>query len=304
MSEGQEHSESRELIDSIRRLSCRLRPQPTGVSTRVAALPDIRAVIFDIYGTLLISGSGDIGPASAEQNEQALREALSAAGLPVERLGDDSCAAEILVDAIQEAQAVRRGEGIEFPEVDIFAVWRHVLMKLFKQDLNLAINDAQVRRLAIEYECRTNPVWPMPGMRDTLATLRAAGRQLGIVSNAQFYTPLMFRALLDATPDELGFNPRLCVWSYKTLQGKPSITLFQQVLDELATVHGIRPQQTLYVGNDMLKDIWPATRLGFKTALFAGDRRSLRLREDDERCRALQADLVIDHLEQLGACRT
>jgi putative hydrolase of the HAD superfamily len=304
MSEGQEHSESRELIDSIRRLSYPLRPQPTGFPARVAALPDIRAVIFDIYGTLFISGSGDIGPASAEQNEQALREALSAAGLPVERLGDNSCAAEILVDAIQEAQAVRRGEGIEFPEVDIIAVWRHVLMKLFKQDLKLAINDAQVRRLAIEYECRTNPVWPMPGMRDTLDALRAAGRQLGIVSNAQFYTPLMFRALLDATPDELGFNPRLCAWSYKTLQGKPSITLFQQVLDELATVHGIRPQQTLYVGNDMLKDIWPASQLGFKTALFAGDRRSLRLREDDERCRALQADLVIDHLEQLAACRT
>jgi putative hydrolase of the HAD superfamily len=49
----------------------------------------------------------------------------------------------------------------------------------------------------------------------------------------------------------------------------------------------------------MLKDIWPATRLGFKTALFAGDRRSLRLREDDERCRVLQPDLVIDQLEQL-----
>jgi putative hydrolase of the HAD superfamily len=50
----------------------------------------------------------------------------------------------------------------------------------------------------------------------------------------------------------------------------------------------------------MLKDIWPATQLGFKTALFAGDGRSLRLREDDERCRAVQPDLVIDHLSQLA----
>lgn len=299
MSEGQDHLDSSELIASIRRLSCQLRPQPTGFPARVAALADIRAVIFDIYGTLLISGSGDIGPASAEQNEQALREALSAAGLPVARLDDNSRAAEIFVDCIQEAQAMRAAQGIEFPEVDIFAVWRQTLMKLFKQDLELAFSDAQVRRLAIEYECRTNPVWPMPGMRDTLDILLAAGRQLGIVSNAQFYTPLMFRALLNATPEELGFDPRLCAWSYKALQGKPSITLFQQVLNELAKVHGIRPQQTLYVGNDMLKDIWPATRLGFKTALFAGDRRSLRLREDDERCRVLQPDLVIDQLEQL-----
>jgi putative hydrolase of the HAD superfamily len=300
MSEDQEHSQSRVLIASIRRLSCQLKPQPTGLPARVAALADIRAVIFDIYGTLLISGSGDIGPASADQDEQALREALSAAGLPVERIGGDSRAAEILVDSIHEAQAVRRGEGIEFPEVDIIAVWRKVLMKLFNRDSKLVFSDVQLRRLAIEYECRTNPVWPMPGLRDTLATLRATGLQLGIVSNAQFYTPLMFRALLDATPEELGFDPRLCAWSYEALQGKPSVTLFQQVLNELATAHGIRPQQTLYVGNDMLKDIWPATQLGFKTALFAGDRRSLRLREGDERCRAVQPDLVIDHLSQLA----
>ena len=50
----------------------------------------------------------------------------------------------------------------------------------------------------------------------------------------------------------------------------------------------------------MLKDIWPATQLGFKTALFAGDARSLRLREDDERCRGLKPDLVIDRLSQLA----
>jgi putative hydrolase of the HAD superfamily len=300
MSKGQDHSESTELIASIRRLSSQLKPQPTGFPAHLAALADIRAVIFDIYGTLFISGSGDIGPASAEQNEQALREALSVVGLPVEQLRDNSRATQILVDSIHEAQAVRRSQGIEFPEVDIIAVWQQVLTKLLKQDLNLAFSDAQVRRLAVEYECRTNPVWSMPGLRDTLATLRAAGRQLGIVSNAQFYTPLMFQALLDATPEELGFNPRLCAWSYETLQGKPSVTLFQQVLNELATGHGIRPQQTLYVGNDMLKDIWPATQLGCKTALFAGDRRSLKLREDDERCQGLKPDLVIDHLSQLA----
>ncbi|MEA3244153.1 MAG: HAD family hydrolase [Pseudomonadota bacterium] len=277
-----------------------MKPQPTGFPTHLAALADIRAVIFDIYGTLLISGSGDIGPASAEQNEQAFREALSVVGLPVGQLRDNSCATQILVDSIHEAQAARRSQGIEFPEVDIIAVWQQALTKLFKQDLNPEFSDAQVRRLAIEYECRANPVWPMPGMRDTLDTLRTAGRQLGIVSNAQFYTPLMFQALLDKTPGELGFNPRLCAWSYEALEGKPSVTLFQQVLNELATVHGIRPQQTLYVGNDMLKDIWPATQLGFKTALFAGDRRSLKLREDDERCQGLKPDLVIDHLSQLA----
>ena len=96
MSDGQAQSQSGELIARIRCLSRPLQPQPSGYPARVAVVPDIRAIIVDIYGSLLISGSGDIGSASAEQSEQALHEALSAAGLPVALLGDDSCAAETL----------------------------------------------------------------------------------------------------------------------------------------------------------------------------------------------------------------
>jgi putative hydrolase of the HAD superfamily len=49
----------------------------------------------------------------------------------------------------------------------------------------------------------------------------------------------------------------------------------------------------------MLNDIYPAQQLGFKTALFAGDTRSLRLRTDDSRCSNLSTDLVLTDLEQL-----
>jgi putative hydrolase of the HAD superfamily len=302
MNHNQPTNDPGALLAIIRRLSRPLTPQPTGFPARLAALPDVGAVIFDIYGTLLISGSGDVGPATAERSEQALREALSASGLPVEQVGEAVRAAEILAESIAEAQALRRREGVEYPEVDIIAVWRQVLAKLLPRLSSLDVGEARLRRLALEYECRTNPVWPMPGMRATLTALRASGRRLGIVTNAQFYTPLIFRALVGATVDELGFDPRLCVWSYKALEGKPSLRLFRRLADQLASVHGLRPEQTLYVGNDMLKDIWPAAQLGFKTALFAGDRRSLRLRENDERCQDLQPDLVIDHIEQLTHC--
>jgi putative hydrolase of the HAD superfamily len=62
---------------------------------------------------------------------------------------------------------------------------------------------------------------------------------------------------------------------------------------------GIEPPQTLYVGNDMLKDITPASRIGFRTALFAGDARSFRMRENDERVKDFQPDLVVTELTQL-----
>jgi putative hydrolase of the HAD superfamily len=49
----------------------------------------------------------------------------------------------------------------------------------------------------------------------------------------------------------------------------------------------------------MLNDIYPARKAGFTTALFAGDKRSLRLRQDDPRCANISADLVITDLYQL-----
>ena len=49
----------------------------------------------------------------------------------------------------------------------------------------------------------------------------------------------------------------------------------------------------------MLNDIWTASQAGLKTALFAGDQRSLRLRETDDRCQGLEPDVVITELNQL-----
>jgi putative hydrolase of the HAD superfamily len=55
----------------------------------------------------------------------------------------------------------------------------------------------------------------------------------------------------------------------------------------------------LYIGNDIRNDIWPADRLGCRTALFAGDARSLRLREDDERLSDVKPDRVVTALGQI-----
>jgi len=293
-----EEAINQDLIARIRKLSSPCIPEPTGHTTRLATLHDIRAVIFDIYGTLLVSDTGDIGLAGDYKNEHAFRAAFSAAGLPATAIPQDIRVSELLVQQIRSAQDERRRQGIEFPEVDILTVWKVVLRNLSLHDLPEVLSDAQLRALAIEYECRDNPVWPMPGVRETLSSLHRRGIRLGIVSNAQFYTPLMFRALIDASLEDLGFDAALCAWSWQALEGKPSPRLFRQVREQLTT-YGITPEQTLYMGNDCLKDIWPAAGTGWKTALFAGDARSLKLRRDDARCRDLESDLVIDDLRQL-----
>jgi putative hydrolase of the HAD superfamily len=50
----------------------------------------------------------------------------------------------------------------------------------------------------------------------------------------------------------------------------------------------------------MRKDICPAAGVGFRTALFAGDARSLRLGDEESPGCGMKPDLVITALNQLG----
>ena len=82
-------------------------------------------------------------------------------------------------------------------------------------------------------------------------------------------------------------------------RGKPDSFLFTKAAEILEKKYNIKPHEVLYTGNDMLNDIMAADSAGMKTALFAGDKRSLRLREDNPECRMLTPDLVITDLHQI-----
>ena len=141
----------------------------------------------------------------------------------------------------------------------------------------------------------------MPAAADVLAELLQRGLVLGIVSNAQYFTQFLFDALLNSSLAELGFSSSLLYFSYAHGQAKPGQYLFDLARDQLRDQQ-IEAHQAVYVGNDMLNDVQGASGAGFRTALFAGDRRSLRLRQDDERRDDSQPDLVIQDLSQLMSC--
>lgn len=283
-----------ELIARIRHCNRPLEPIPTGHPVDLRPLPGIRAVLFDVYGTLLVSASGDVGSAHETTRAEALRAALEEAGL-IAPGGTLPPAHGLLERIILDHHARARNEGIEYPEVDILAVWSDALAALGLPPAT----PRDLQRLAVAYECATNPVWPMPGMVDVLNELHHTPLPLGIVSNAQFYTPLALEALTGRGLPELGFDPGLCAWSWQLREAKPSTRLFQVVLRRLERRLNISPHQVLYVGNDRLNDIWPARRLGMQTVLFAGDRRSLRLREGDPRVAGEPPDRTVDMLSQI-----
>ncbi|MDP0499318.1 MAG: HAD family hydrolase [Verrucomicrobiota bacterium JB022] len=286
------------LVELYRTHSEPLEPLPTDEKPVLTPLQGIRAVVFDIYGTLIISGTGDISLAEKQDREAQLKEALEACGL--ELLAVPHKRSELLNQAIKEHQQARRAEGIEYPEVEIRDVWREFLADELKAHELTAedISDDLVEQLAVEYEVRVNPVWPMPHLEEVLKALRERQLTLGIVSNAQFYTPLMFESFLGQSLQQLGFTEEACVYSFALREGKPSTALYERLTQQIAPL-GLQPQEVLYVGNDLRNDVWPAQLCGYRTALFAGDQRSLRWREDDARLQDVRPDLIVTDLRQI-----
>jgi putative hydrolase of the HAD superfamily len=267
----------------FQQLSQPLEPIPTGISPQLLPVVDIRAVLFDIYGTLIISGCGDIGTSIEVQQATALEAALASLGIALRCPADD--AIQTLHETIANHHTQLRKNGITYPEVNIIEVWRETCAKLG----GLKVDPA---RLAVEFEARTNPVWPMPGLEPCLAELVRRGLVLGLISNAQFFTPSLFPALVGKTLDELGFAPDLRYYSYEHRHAKPSDWMYRLASKRLAS-QGIHPTEVLYIGNDMRNDVLPATQVGFRTALFAGDTRSLRLRETDPSLGKTEPDAII-----------
>lgn len=251
-------------------------PLPAGMPAKLPRHPGLRAVVFDLYGTLLVSAAGG-GPDESAPGR-----------------GEPNALEDRIRRTIAEHHARKGLRGIDFPEVEIREVWAEAFAA---EGLPVPPPD-ELERLVVEHECRSNPVWPMPGASGILAALRAAGTPLGIVSNAQFYTPPTMEALFGAGLDALGFHPGLRVFSYEEGEGKPSPRLFQILLDRAADL-AIRPNEILYLGNDLRKDVIPARAAGCFAALFAGDARSLRLDGRSPEEAASLADAVVTDLSQV-----
>jgi putative hydrolase of the HAD superfamily len=280
-----------ELHEQKRR---RLEPYTPDIPPAVRALCGVKAILFDIYGTLLISGSGDVGTAISVSRKEAFKDALISAGVqePEESIVDT--AETLFFSEISKRHSISHTRGIKYPEVDILSVWESVF-----HGLSLDLPETGYLRAAMSYEVNANPVCIMPEAIQTIGKLRNAGFHLGIVSNAQAYTKPLLEYELGTSLEEAGFEARLCSYSYVVGEAKPSAAIFHPVLTYLANHYGIQTSQTLYVGNDMLNDIYAAGVQGMLTCLFAGDRRSLRLREDNELCRDSHPDVRITHLSQI-----
>jgi FMN phosphatase YigB (HAD superfamily) len=214
---------------------------------------NIRAVLFDIYNTLLVIGP-PLTDAPARWDrlwQEAFR--VRAARVSLEEFA--SASERVIV----REHASARAAGIAFPEIFWPAVAGEALPEL------AALSASSADEFLFAHAQLTRGV----GLPDAAAALlvqaRAAGLRLGLVSNCQPYTLReLDTALAAAGLDRALFASELCFFSFQAGFSKPDPHVFRWLAARLRAA-GIGAEETLVVGDRLDNDIEPARRQGFAT---------------------------------------
>jgi putative hydrolase of the HAD superfamily len=253
-------------------------------------MSDAKVVFWDVYGTLVTAPRGNLDSLLQREGElrMAFERTIKNFGLAVvpARLH------ELFLRGIHAEREARAAQGIAHPEVRVDEIWFKLLEK-FQPENPPTINFA--REVALFFQRQANPTQLQPHAFDVLTALKQRGLRHGIISNAQFYTPIELSQLLRdesacaiCTYESI-FDPLLVVFSFDLGIAKPDPALFRRAVEAL-TRENIMPDDCVFVGNSPVNDIAPARHIGFRTVLFA---------PEGVPDSATKPDLVIHNLSQL-----
>jgi putative hydrolase of the HAD superfamily len=212
----------------------------------------IRAVIFDIYNTLL-----EIGPPPPDAEARWMELCRGALGAkPRLDLKEFAAACQAV---IAQEHAAARHVGIAYPEIFWPAVVGEALPELAR------LKPKQLEVFLIAHAALQRSVRLMPGVADVLRTLSRDKVLLGLVSNSQPYT----LAELDGALTGAGlrfkiFRPELTFLSFEAGFSKPEPHVFRWLAARLRNC-AIATGEALIVGDRLDNDIEPAHAQGFQT---------------------------------------
>lgn len=288
--------------------------QPPKARPYLRRLPEVRAVIWRLYGTLLCIEGGEL---YLEHPQKLMREvALDKTvqefkmwsamtrrpGQPAEQLE------QLYQRVLGEQKLLPATAGERYPEILADRVWEEIIKKLLQKeycwDVGFygSLNEFS-QKVAYFFHASLQGTAAYPGAVSALREVVGRGLLQGYLDNGQVFTPVQLQRALKAqeaavSVDDL-FAQDLRVLSYEYRVRKPSELLFRQLLLRLEA-RGLSPRQALYVGCQIEQDVVPARRLGLRTALFAGDKNSLRASPEQLKGATSRPDVLLTELTQIA----
>jgi FMN phosphatase YigB (HAD superfamily) len=285
----------------------RIRAKP-----HLVPLPGIRAVLWNVYGTLLRIAGGELWfthPQEFVMNvalDKTIQEFKMWAsmsrkpGQPAEYLK------QLYDSALMEQQAVPGGTE-KYPEVCSDRLWESLLKKLFQKDYKFdagfygSLNEFS-RKVAYFFHASLQGTACYKRAAEALSLVADNGLKQGLLADGQCFTRVQLQRGLAAQDSSLVFDKvfdkDLIVLSYETRGRKPSERLFRHAVAALAQ-QGLAPNQVLHVGTSIARDLLPARRVGMRTALFARDRTSLQASAEQLKEPASRPDVLLTKLSQI-----
>lgn len=284
---------------------------PRKARPHIERLP-VRAVLWTVYGTLLAIPGGEIwfehpqDFVTAAALDKTIKEFNMWNSMSRKPGAPSAYMKELYTKALMALKMAGSG-GEKYPEVVGERVWEDIVKKLqqkeYKFDVGLygALNEF-VKKVTYFYHASIQGVGAYPGAADTVRMLAERGVVNGLLADGQAFTPAQLHKCLreqDPSLDVIAAFPvPLRVISAEKRARKPSDTLFRAAADALAA-RGLKPGDALHIGSNLDRDIAPAKKHGFRTALFAGDKESLAAPRDRVKDPAVRPDVLVTELPQL-----
>jgi hypothetical protein len=286
---------------------------PPKARPHLVRLPQVRAVMWNVYGTLLRISGGELWfehptpfvmSVALDKTIQEFKMWSSMSrkpGQPADYMK------QLYLQVLTEHRAVPGGTE-KYPEVGSDRVWEGLIKKLFQKDYKFdtgffgSLNEFS-RKVAYFFHASLQATACFEGAAPALRHVAESGLKQGLLADGQCFTLVQLRRGLSAQDEALVLDEvldkDLILLSHERRGRKPSERLFRHAVAAL-NQQNIAPGQVLHVGTSITRDLVPARRLGMRTALFAGDKNSLQASAEQLKEPASRPDVLMTELSQIA----
>jgi FMN phosphatase YigB (HAD superfamily) len=289
-------------------------PQPSPVKARphLVRLSGIRAVLWNVYGTLLAIPLGELvfeHPTAfimSNALDRTIQEFKMWASMTRKPGQPSEQMQNYYLRFLNEQRSVSGG-GERYPEACSERIWEAIIKQLLQKEYKFdasflgSLNEFS-RKVAYFFHASLQGTTCYPGAAAALRYVHECGLSQGVLADGQCFTTLQLRRGVSAQDSEAQLDDflteGLTVLSCDMRGKKPSERLFRQAVTAL-NEKGISPDEVLHVGSRIQQDLVPARRVGMRTALFAGDRTSLQATAEQLKEPTSRPDVLLTELEQI-----
>ena len=270
----------------------------------------VRAVLWTVYGTLVAVPQGELLFEHPQDfvTDAALDKLIKEFKMWNSMSRKPGAPAVHLKEAYTKTLTTLRMVGVsgeKFPEVAVEKVWEDIVKKLRDYTFDVirygSLNE-YARKMAYFYHASIQGAGAYPGAAETVRAIASGARPQGLLADGQCFTVGQLQRCLKQQDPDLDVNtvfpPALRFVSADRKARKPSDTLFKAAIQALGE-KGVRPGEILHVGSSLTRDIGPAKKHGFRTALFAGDKNSLAATPEQLKDPAFRPDVMLTELPQV-----